>query len=690
MKLSPHWIREFVDLAVDDHRLAEDLTSVGIAAEGISGSGADTVFEMEIGTNRPDAMNHYGVAREAAAVYGLALKPIEPKLPATTDKANFPIIIEEPDLCPRFSAQVIRGTRIISSPEKVAHRLQLLDQRPISNAVDATNYVLWEIGKPTHVFDQDLLEGGKLIVRKARDGETLKTLDGVERKLTSEDLVVCDAKKPVGLAGVMGGYDTMITEKTRNIVIESAWWDPVTVRKMSRRHGLHTDASHRFERGADFESTVLSCDLVAEMILQSGGGELLGGVVDVVARKMDQALIVLRVAEVWRILGSKLKEADMLRILKRLGFECVPAGLTGGQFDVKVPSWRLDVEREIDVIEEIARLYGYDKFENTLPAYSGAVVELPHAAAEATVRKRALALGYNEAISLTFISHADAEKFSPSTARAKVLELENPQSEEASVMRTSLSPGMLDMLARNLNRDSENVRLFEMAQVYEWFDGERAEPKRACLGATLAAMKSSLPAGALMEKEPGAAEVFRSFKGDIENLLAPFAGENLIFDRQTAEYFHPGRSARALLNGAPVAQFGQIHPEVVAARKLRQDVFLAEIDLEKLYQVGLREPLFWPLPKYPAVERDFSFIFADAVSFEEMRRAVMGLGLSALRSFRPIEIFRGGSIEPGHYSILLRAKLQSAEETLRDDVQIVAWSAKIVAGLQGLGGTQRA
>ncbi|HLW85334.1 MAG TPA: phenylalanine--tRNA ligase subunit beta [Candidatus Sulfotelmatobacter sp.] len=706
MKLSPQWIREFVDLQVDDHRLAEDLTAAGIAAEGISGSGADTVFEMEIGTNRPDAMNHYGVAREAAAIYGLPLKPIEPKLPSaakaassagssgTTEVGPFPIIVEEPELCPRFSAQVIRGTRIKPSPERVAKRLQLLDQRPISNAVDATNYVLWEIGKPTHVFDMDLLEGGKIIVRKARDGETLKTLDGGERKLTSEDLVVCDAKRPVGLAGVMGGFDTMITEKTRNIVIESAWWDPVTVRKMSRRHGLHTDASHRFERGADFESTVVSCDLVAEMILESGGGELQGDVVDVVARKMDQALIVLRVAEVWRILGSKLKEADMLRILKKLGFECIPAGLTGGQFDVKVPSWRLDVEREIDLIEEIARLHGYDRFENTLPSYSGAVVELPQATAQSVVRSRALALGYNEAVSLTFISHTDAEKFSSSAAGAKVLELENPQSEEASVMRTSLVPGMLDMLARNLNRDSDNVRLFEMAQVYELVDGERAEPKRACLGATLEAVKGSLAATEILDVSKGeqaaAAEAFRAFKGDAENLLAPFAGGNLSFDRQTSEYFHPGRSARALLNGAPVAQFGQIHPDVVAARKLRQDVFLAELDLEKLYQVGLREPLFWPLPKYPAVERDFSFIFADAVSFEEMRRAVMGLGLSALRSFRPIEIFRGGSIEPGHYSILLRAKLQSAEETLRDDVQIVAWSAKIVAGLQGLGGTQRA
>jgi len=402
------------------------------------------------------------------------------------------------------------------------------------------------------------------------------------------------------------------------------------------------------------------------------------------------------VAEVWRILGSKLKEAEMLRILKRLGFECVPAGLTGGQFDVKVPSWRLDVEREIDLIEEIARLHGYDKFENTLPAYSGAVLELPHAAADAAVRKRALALGYNEAISLTFISHADAEKFSISAAGAKVLELENPQSEEASVMRTSLVPGMLDMLAWNLNRDSEDVRLFEMAQVYESVDGERAEPKRACLGATLAAVKGSMPAGAILDlskdaskgEHAAATETFRAFKGDVENLLAPFAGKNLSFDRQTAEYFHPGRSARALLDGAPVAQFGQIHPDVAGARKLRQDVFLAELDLENLYRRGLREPLSAPLPKYPAVERDFSFIFTDAVSFGEMRTAAAAVQVNELREFKPVEMFRSGSIGAGKYSILLRAKFQSSERTLREE-EVAQWSAKIVAALQGLGGTQR-
>ncbi len=734
MKISPQWVRDFVDLPVDDQRLAEDLTAVGIAVEGISGSGAHTVFEMEIGTNRPDAMNHYGVAREASAIYELPLKPIEPKLPGTPRSAaqqqskgataplerstskkkqisaakpaakrdhsstpaavSFPIHIEDPELCPRFSARVVRGVTIKKSPEKVVHRLGLLDQRAINNAVDATNYVLWEIGKPTHVFDMDLLEGGKIIVRRASNGETLKTLDGVERKLTEEDLVVADAKKPVGLAGVMGGFDTMITDKTRNVLIESAWWDPVTIRKASRRHGIHTDASHRFERGADFESTVVSCDRVAELILESGGGQLPGDVIDVVGKMMDQAPIALHVSEVRRILGEKVGASEIFRILKRLGFTLIPAGQEREEFTAHIPSWRLDVEREIDLIEEIARLHGYDKFQNTLPAYSGAVTEPPDAAKDTTLRTRALALGYNEAVSLTFISHADAERFLSycSGSSPAVLELENPLSEEASVMRTSMVPGMLDMLGWNLNRGVENVRLFEMGSVYGVADGVRVEPKRACLGATVVAVKNSLPGGGVLDVSQGqraaVAEAFRGFKGDVENLLAAFECEALTYDRQTAEYFHPERSALAWMDGTVVAQFGQVHPEVAAVRKLRQDVFLAEIDLQKLYARDLRQVRFVPLPKYPAVERDFSFVFEDGVSFEQIDQAVRALRLNDLRSFVPAEIFRGGAIAAGKYSILLRATFQSAERTLRED-EVAAWSGQMVTALQGLGGVQR-
>src|SRR5438128_6452830 len=409
MKISPQWLRDFVDLRVDNRQLADDLTLAGVAVESISGEGDNTVFEMDITTNRPDAMNHYGVARECSVIYDLPLKPIEPKLPNSKGKTNFLIEIQDAEGCARFTARILRGSKIRPPPTMIAHRLALMDSRPINNAVDATNYTLLEMGKPTHAFDLDLLEGGKIIVRRARSGEMLKTLDGIERKLSSEDMVVADARKPVALAGVMGGFDTMITEKTRNLLIESAWWDPVTIRKTSRRHGLHTDASHRFERGADFESTLLSCNRVMELILEFGGGQLQGNVIDVVARRLDQAPVALHISEVHRILGQKLDTQVIYGILHRLGFELIPE--RGGEFDftVRIPSWRLDVEREIDLIEEIARLYGYDKFPNTLPAFAGSVVEQADSKKDEKLRSSLLGLGYNEAVSLTFISHEDAE-----------------------------------------------------------------------------------------------------------------------------------------------------------------------------------------------------------------------------------------------------------------------------------------
>ena len=681
MKISPSWLRDFVDLPVDYRRLADELTLAGVAVEGISVDGENTVYESEITTNRPDAMNHYGVAREASALYDLPLRPIEPKLPAAQGKSEVTIEIQEPELCPRFTAREIRGAHVKPSPAQIAARLQLIDQRPISNAVDATNYVLWESGKPTHVFDLDLLEGRRLVIRKARAGETLKTLDGVECKLATEDLVVADAVKPVGLAGVMGGFDTMITEKTKNILIESAWWDPVTVRRMSKRHGIHTDASHRFERGADFESTVPSTNRVAELILNSGGGTLVGDVIDVIARKMDQAPVELDLREVDRILGERLSTVEISRILSRLGF-----ALMAGNEDrylVHIPSWRLDIEREIDIIEEIARLHGYDKFPNTLPAYAGEVRDLPDAHKDGRIRSTLLALGYDEAISLTFISKDDARRFS----KVAELDLANPLSDEASVMRTSLVPSMLNLLAYNLNRGSENVRLFEAGKAFEAAGEKAVERKQIVFGATGivdSGVVRGLSAGA--EARPLS---FFDLKGDVEDLLGQFGYWELGYDAQTAGYYHPGRSARAVMDGAMVAQFGQIHPDVAAARKLKQDVFIAELYLDRLYQHDLRAVRYEALPRFPAVERDFSFVFADAVEFETIRQRVMGLGIAELRSFVPIEIFRGEKVGAVKYSILLRAKFQSADRTLRDD-EVAAWAGQIAKALEELGGVQRA
>jgi len=681
MKISPTWLRDFVDLPSDLRKVADDLTLAGIAVEGISGQGDSTVFEMEITTNRPDAMNHFGVAREASAVYDLPLRPIETKLPPAQGTSEVTIDIQEPELCARFTGREIRGATIKPSPAKIAERLQLIDQRPISNVVDATNYVLWESGKPTHVFDLDLLEGGRLVIRRARAGEKLKTLDGVERKLTTEDLVVADVVKPVALAGVMGGFDTMITERSRNILIESAWFDPVTVRRMSKRHGLHTDASHRFERGADFESTIPSANRVAELILNSGGGALIGDVIDVIARQLDLAPVELDLREVERILGEKLPALEISRILTRLGFVLAPD--SEGRYLVHIPSWRLDIEREIDIIEEIARLHGYDKFANTLPAYSGEVRDLPDAAKDRRLRSSLLALGYDESVSLTFISKEDAGRFS----RATAIELANPLSDEASVMRTSLVPSMLNMLAYNLNRGSENVRLFEAGNAFEASGDKTIELKRIVLGVT-----GKVDANVVRGLAPGAEARPLSFfdlKGDVEELLGYFSHWEVGYDAETADYYHPGRSARASMDGAMVAQFGQIHPDLAAERKLKQDVFIGELYLDRLYQHDLRAAKYEALPRFPAVERDFSFVFADAIEFEKIRRSVSALRISELREFVPVEIFRGEKVGAGKYSILMHAKFQSAERTLRDD-EVAEWSEKITRGLEALGGTQRA
>jgi len=706
MKISPQWLREFVDLKVDARTLANDLTLAGTSVESVSGEGDGTIFEMEITTNRPDCMNHYGVARECSAIYDLDLKPLEtalrPSLPSTSvetpvraSQPDFKVEIEDPQGCARYTARVIRNVTIKTSPAHVQKRLVSMDARPINNAADATNYNLMEMGHPTHAFDLDLLEGGKIVVRRAREGEKLKTLDGVERTLTRHDLVIADARKAVALAGVMGGFDTMITDKTKNILVESAWFDPATVRATAKRHGLHTDASHRFERGADWGATPIACSLVCKHIVEWGGGDL-EGEIDAGARSLARQPIQVSRSEVRRILGQDIP--DIERILSRLGFGVLagrttqvanpglPTGSGGARaaiaeevadWTVTIPTWRLDVEREIDVIEEIARIHGYNKFPNTLPSFSGGVMELPEASRDAALRASLLGLGYNEALAVTFISHADARRFAP----AQAVELENPLNEEMSVMRNSLVPSMLSVLSTNLNRGSDNVRLFEAGNVYERASDKTVERKQIAIGATGLAEPPSVHGKARPYS-------FFDLKGDVETLLSEFQHDNLYCDSSAADYYHPGRAARAVMDGATVARFGQIHPDLAASRKIKQDVYVAEIYLDRLYAHPLRTARYQPVSKFPAVARDFSFLMDDTVKWEDIRGAIEALKLAEMLSFVPVEIFRGGAVPAGQFSILMRATFQSTERTLRDD-EVAAWSQRIIKALETLGGTRR-
>ena len=686
MNILSNWLREYLPgLAVSDRQLAEDLTLRGIAVEGVFdlGESAGSRFEMDITTNRVDAMNHYGIAREAAIVYGLLLKMLDTSLPAAKAGPAFSVFIEEPKLCGRFTARVLRDVKIGPSTGIVAERFQLLGQKQISNAVDASNYVMFAVGQPTHAFDLDKVEGG-ILVRRARKGEKLKLLDEIEHVLDPEDLIVADEKKPLGLAGVMGGWDSRITAETKNVLVEAAWFDQGSIRRSSKRHLLHTDASHRFERGADFNAAPAASALLSRIILESGGyqeGELVDVVIpEVEVRTAKRASISFSASEIKRILGATedpegISAAAAETILTGLG--CVMEKPGTGEYGVALPSWRLDLEREIDLVEEIARVYGYNRFLNTLPAFSGAVVELPWAEKEAAIRCELLALGWNEAISSTFCAAGDAELFAaqPSSAVA----MGNPLSEEAGMLRPSLLPGMAGMLSLNLNRDVEDIALYELGTAFSGSTDRVEERPALALGASGHAL--------------GDGEVsFYDLKGTVEELVGKFSLRSAYVDALLIPaWLHPGRSARVAVDGATVGYFGQLHPAEAERRKLRQVCFLGEIYLDRLYRNNLRQPAVRELSRFQAVRRDFSLLFADSVSYATIEGALRGLEIAELRSFSPKEILRdakGKMVPEGHFSLLLRTVFQSSERTLREE-ELQEFAQRVVAAMEAVGGRLR-
>ncbi len=772
MKILTTWLRAYLPtLHAIDHELAEALTLRGIAVEGVfdlaeqHGPEAGSLFEMDITTNRVDAMNHYGIAREASAVYGVPLTPLDLHLPQAQDAPAFPVRInaDAEALCGRFTARVLRGITVEPSRGLVAERLRLLGQKQISNAVDATNYVTQAIGQPTHAFDLNKIEGG-IVVRRALAGERLRTLDGVERTLHPDDLVIADERKALGLAGVMGGFDSMITPETRNVLIEAAWFDPASIRRSSKRHGLHTDASHRFERGADINAAPAASALVSRILLESGGF-LSGPFVDIVqpsalARTAQRAPVRLHMREVHRILGPTeipggISASEATTILLGLGCaiaagdagepgpehalhgafathdlqhgqalqvispapalpaatqevaveplhdkgeqadapspnparaqEPLPAVENGNSeqsFQVTLPSWRLDLEREIDLLEEIARVYGYNRFRSTLPAFTGSVRELPHAAALRAVRRVLLGAGWSEAILGTFVSAADAALFAPQPGTA--VPIGNPLSEEAGMLRPSLVPGMLTMLTQNLHRGVGDAALFELGTVFTGSGPTATDRVEERLSLAFGAVGSlgQVPVD------------FYAAKGVMEVLAAQFQVRFHSFDRFPSElgllprWLHPGRSARFAVDGATIAYFGQLHPDLAAARKIRQLIVLGEVRLDRLLALGLRRPVPRELSRFQPVRRDFSFLLPASVPYEGVASALESLGIAELQRFEPGEVRPVAEAAGAGYSLLLRTVFQSPERTLQEE-ELQAWSRQIEAAVGGLGGRLR-
>ncbi len=696
MKILTQWLREYLPgLTVSDRELADDLTLRGIAVEGVFdlGEGNGSLYDADITTNRVDAMNHYGVAREAAAIYGLTLSSLSLDLPASqTGSAAVSITIEAPDLCGRFTARVLRGVTIRPSSGVVAGRFRLLEQKQISNAVDATNYALLAMGQPTHAFDLDKLEGG-IIVRRARKGERLKLLDGTERSLDADDLVVADEKKALALAGVMGGWETMITEETKNILVEAAWFDPAAIRRSSRRHGIHTDASHRFERGADFNAPPIASAIVTNIILEAGG-HIEGEFIDIfipeaAARTAHREPVSLQVSEVQRLLGTTedgkgISAETTERVLTALGCNLAASG--AGEYNVTLPSWRLDLEREIDLIEEVARVYGYNRFANTLPTFAGTVIELPHATHESSVRSLFLANGFHEAVTSTFCAATDAELFAPQPGLA--VAMGNPLNAEAGMLRPSLAPGLVTAADHSLNRNIADILLFEMGTVFSG-NADRVDEKLA-LGFIATGV---VPAAGPHQSARGFD--FYDAKGIVESVVEKFEHRSDYFDSLfIPAWLHPGRAARVVVDGMTIGYFGQLHPAEVQRRKLKQEVFVGEIYLDRLFQLPLRQPRVQELSRYQSIERDFSFMVPDAVQWEQIASALQSLNVAELQSYEPREIFRpqsessklGGPEK--QYSLLISTVFQAVDRTLKEE-EVQAWSQQVIEALGSLGGKLR-
>ena len=677
MKVSVGWLKEFVDVPSEPRQLKADLTMVGLNVESFAQVGDDWVLEVEVTTNRPDCLSHYGVARELATLYRKSLKHLEISVKESGGPAAeaVSIAISDPDLCPRYCGRVIQNVQVKPSPEWLVKRLEAVGQRPINNVADVTNYVLMELGHPLHAFDLARLRQRKIIVRRARPGEPLRTLDGVDRMLNPENLAIADGERPVALAGVMGGEDSEISPTTRSVLLESAWFDPLSIRRTAKSHGMHTEAAHRFERGADIEMAPVALDRAAELIRELAGGEMLRGMIDVYPRPQRREDLVLRRTEILRILGAEVPWEDVERILRSLGFQTERRGMEGWR--VSSPSYRLDAAHEVDLIEEVARHYGYDRLPARLRPAPPRVEQDATRDKELTVSALLVGLGYSEIIASSMVDPEENARF---TERPPVV-LANPLSQDASALRSSAAPSMLRALRWNLDRAQTELRLFEIGKTYTLRpDGSPEEQRVLTLGCTGHRREASVHEG---ER----ALDFFDLKGDLETLFEAFDIPEVEFKPDGCRYYEPGQGGRFTSKGETVVVFGQHSRELEREYKLSQPVWMAEADFARLLDFSRRTRVFHPFSKFPSVARDFSLVVPEEITYARLESALRGLALEELRGFRPVD--RAGrskvaTLPTGHYSLLLRLTFQSQTRTLTSE-EIAALSRQVLATLGALG-----
>jgi phenylalanyl-tRNA synthetase beta chain len=695
MKVAYNWLKEFVDVTVPAEEIASRLALAGTNIASIENGAHGAVIDAEVTSNRPDCLAMLGIAREVSAIYRLPLRFSPPKLAESGQKANDAIAvqIDSPELCGRYTARVIRNVKIQPSPAWLKDCLAAAGTASINNVVDVTNYVMLELGNPIHAFDYDKVREHKIVVRRARLGEKMTTLDGIERQLEPNMPLVCDGdgSRAIG-SGVMGGSQTEISFSTKNVLIECAWFEPVSIRRAARFLKLHTEASTRFGRGADPEMAEVASRRCAELILQLAGGELLAGVVDVYPGKRAAKKITLTRAEFLRVMGADVPDKDIEAILSALGFAPVRVDDNRGTansllaaWECTQPSWRADVEREIDLVEEVARVHGLGNFPPRLPAARIAAAHLPHHEAEACLRERLIGLGYHETITIPHVAEERNDLFR--APEVQVAKLANPLSEEAGVLKSTGLVTMAGAIEWNLNHGQRNVRLFEIGRQYRLVDGKPVETRVLTIGATGAAREQGL-------YDPARELNFADLKGDLDAVGALSGGFR--WEDGGPEWLNPAKRGTLRLGqeGNPaIGAAGLLAKRVADKFKFRQDVFLAELDLGPVYCMfyGVKNNRrYEPLPRFPGVERDFSLFLDDGKSFAEVKHAIEALSIPEVTSIFAADLFRGKNVPAGKYSLLVRVTFQSLEATLTE-AQITEYSARIVGTLEKtLGASLRA
>ena len=634
----------------------------------------DTAFDLEITPNRPDWLSHMGVAREIAVLTGgrAALPPVRLKESSEPARKALAVTVQDSKNCPRFAARVIRGVTVAPSPRWLQNALRSAGLRPRNNVVDITNYVMYECGHPLHAFDLALLNGGAIVVRQAKAGTRFTTLDGKAHTLPEGTVMVCDAEKEISVAGVMGGANSEIRDETRDVVLEAAYWNPSSIRRTAKALGISSDASQRFERGADPNGVVYALDRAAQLVLELAGGTLLNGMIDVYPKKLRERLVPLRVNRVSEILGTKLSGSEVVKALALLGIR-KSAG-SGNRLTFRVPTFRVDIGREIDLIEEVARVHGYDN----IPAKTSATVNFDHPFPKASfrdgVREALIGRGFHEAITNSMTKESTA-----GIGGVVPVKMINPQNQDMAALRASLIPGLLEAIARNGNLGNPDLRLFEVGHVFRIDDSPAPklvenflEEERVGIAITGLAAPVHWSGGSRR------CDLF-DIKGDVQDLLGKFALDKSRFISYSTTNGLTDNTLAIEIQGGYAGYLGQIRKDVLRQFGVEDEVFVAELLIPSMQGGAART--FVPLPRYPKVRRDVAFTVDAAVPAESLERTIIESAGALLQAVNLFDVYEGDPLPAGKKSVAFTLELMSREKTLTDP-EIEGVVGRVVADVE--------